>query len=190
MFNREVQSWRCEKVQNNRQQEERIRQDYFLSVMWLFTSISFYDLGSTFLCLSRLASTQVSPHVEVILQKLLLSLVSAAHVISPALVGHQLPVGLHHHRVEVLHPLHHVSGHCVARPQRQRVADQTLKMMWFRGHLQDCCLEENIRDAGKLPLPVSRNMRHNTSRCRDIAWHSVTWAWPNLPLVVCTLSCR
>ena len=69
---------------------------------------------------------QILPDVEIILQEFLLSLVATPHMITPTLVGDELPVGLHHHRVEVLHPLHHVSRHRVARPQRQRVADQTL----------------------------------------------------------------
>ena len=76
-------------------------------------------------CLA-LAQLLLSPHVEVVLEQFLLGLVSAAHVVAAALVGDELPVGLHHHRVEVLHPLHHVSRHRVARAQRQRVADQTL----------------------------------------------------------------
>ena len=35
-------------------------------------------------------------------------------------------MGLHHHRVEVLHPLLHVRRHGVAGPQRQHVRDQAL----------------------------------------------------------------
>ena len=105
--------------------------------MQLFMSISFYDLGVNIFAIIQIGNhtndvkvfpLSSLPHVEVILQKFLLGLVSAPHVISPTLVGHQLPVGLHHHGVEVLHPLHHVSGHGVARPQRQGVADQTLKL--------------------------------------------------------------
>ena len=70
-------------------------------------------------------------------------------MVAPALVGHQLPVGLHYHGVEVLHALHHVSRHRVARPQRQRVADQTLKMRRLKEKIKDLKmkiirLKENI----------------------------------------------
>lgn len=42
------------------------------------------------------------PDVEGVGDGLLLRLVLAADVVAPPLVGDQLPVGLHHHRVEVL----------------------------------------------------------------------------------------
>ena len=99
--------------------------------------------------MSSLDQPLLSPHVEVVLEQLLLGLVSAAHVVAAALVGDELAVGLHHHRVEVLHPLHHVSRHRVARPQRQRVADQTLKMRRLKEKMKDLKmkiirLKENI----------------------------------------------
>ena len=104
--------------------------------MQLFMSISFYDLGVILFAIIQIGNhtndVQVFPlsglpHVEVILKKFLLSLISASHMIAPTLISHQLSVGLHHHGVEVLHPLHHVSGHGVTGPQRQSVADQALK---------------------------------------------------------------
>ena len=54
-----------------------------------------------------------SPNIEVILEQFLLSLISTSHVVASTLVGDQLPVGLHHHRVEVLHAIRHVRGHGV-----------------------------------------------------------------------------
>ena len=68
----------------------------------------------------------LSPHVEVVLEQFLLGLVSAAHVVAAALVGDELPVGLHHHGVEVLHAVQDVSGHGVAGSEWQCVLDQTL----------------------------------------------------------------
>ena len=52
---------------------------------------------------------QLIPHVEIILQEFLLGLVATPHMVPPALVGDQLPVRLHHHGVEVLHPVQDVS---------------------------------------------------------------------------------
>ena len=103
--------------------------------MQLFMSISFYDLGVILFAIIQIGNhtndVQVFPlslpHVEVILQKFLLGLISASHMIAPTLISHQLSVGLHHHGVKVLHPLHHVCRHGVTGPQWQSVADQALK---------------------------------------------------------------
>ena len=70
-----------------------------------------------------------SPHIEVILEQFLLCLVSTPDVVAPALVGHQLPVGLDHHCVEVLNPVDDVRGHGVAGSQRQCVSHQALQLL-------------------------------------------------------------
>ena len=47
-------------------------------------------------------------------------------MIAATLVGDELPVGLDHHGVEVLHAVQDVRGHGVAGPEWQCVLDQTL----------------------------------------------------------------
>ena len=72
------------------------------------------------------SAIQFLPDVEIILQQLLLSLVSASDMVTSALIGHQLAVRLDHDCIEVFHSIRHVSGHGVARPQGQSVPHQAL----------------------------------------------------------------
>ena len=63
-----------------------------------------------------------SPDVKVRLERLLLGLVPAPDVVAAPLVGHQLSVGLHHDRVEVLDPVNLHEGETRER-ERVREAD-------------------------------------------------------------------
>ena len=65
----------------------------------------------------------IVPDVEVICECFLLGLIATPHMVSPSLVGDELPVRLHHHGVEVLDAVHHISGHGVAGSQRQHIGD-------------------------------------------------------------------
>ena len=70
---------------------------------------------------------EILPDIKIILQKFLLSLIATPHVVSPALVGDQLPVRLDHHGVEVLHAVQDIGGHGVAGSEGQSVLDEALR---------------------------------------------------------------
>ena len=120
-----------------RQQEEGFHYNCFLFVMLLFSQISFqagfFLIGRKFKTYHRVrketgedSDSQILPDVEIILQEFLLCLVATPHMIAATLVGDELPVGLHHHGVEVLHAVQDVGGHGVAGSEWQCVLDQTL----------------------------------------------------------------
>lgn len=93
--------------------------DDFLKIMRLF-------MGGEIFQFILASALQFLPDVEIILQQFLLRLISASDMVTSALVGHQLAMGLDHHSVEVFHSLRHIRGHGVARPQGQSVPHQTL----------------------------------------------------------------
>ena len=63
------------------------------------------------------AAINILPDVEVVSERFLLCLVTAPHMVPPALVGDKLPVRLNNHCVEVFDAINHIRGHGVARTQ-------------------------------------------------------------------------